>query len=215
MPRPKLRREHSGKKRGRPIGNRKGHHRHSRIAFIENQRKIAWALELRDLHQMSWTEIAASMWPLDDEGKPKEGSRPMWTTPQAAQKAVADFAKRIDDDLREEAFKAILRRAARRHAYIASYVSQGSIVHMQEARAIDDQIARLLGLYRNPLTPPMGNGDGGTPTFGMPQVGAIAAVVIQLVDHEGKEVRVIEHEPATAPASSNGHDPSHGGNGAA
>lgn len=113
---------------------------------LEHERKVAYATQLRFIHGMGWLDIANTLWPINEDGSPVEGAEKMWESRQAANSAVLSFAKRALKDVQDEAMSAILVRHSNRQAALANAVSQGRTFEIEQSRAEDEFLAKLLGL---------------------------------------------------------------------
>lgn len=113
----------------------------------DHARKCVHAARLRYMHNVSWEDIAASPWPLDDAGVPVDGAQPMWHSANSAYVAVKRYRENELACYREEAAGILLSHIVWRQTAIAQQVEAGDLYALQQHRAESEHLAKLMGLF--------------------------------------------------------------------
>lgn len=127
---------------------------------VEHARKCGHAVILKYLYEMSWEEVAATLWPVDENGDATAESKPMWNSGNSAFRAVKRFQQGHLIQNREEVIEKALSQVSLRQSMLAAGVSRGDLFAIQQHRAETELLLKITGgcaPAKVSLTTPDGN----------------------------------------------------------
>lgn len=160
---------------------------------VDHARKCGHAVQLKYLYEMSWEEVAATLWPINPDGDPEPDAVPMWNSGNSARKAVTAFQQMHLAQNREDVLQKVLSQIMLRQQALAPAVSRGDMFAIQQHRADSELLMKATGGYAPikiaPTTP-----DGEKP-YESPGADAIESLARKLAGLEAKREEDVPGEP--------------------
>ena len=112
---------------------------------VEHARKCAYAVRLYYIYKNTWSEVAATLWPIGEDGEPVEGAKPMWNSGVAACQSTKRYQRRIVDDVRDDLLGFVVANSMQRQAAMAGAIERGDLFTIQQHRAEDEFLVKVFG----------------------------------------------------------------------
>lgn len=163
---------------------------------VEHARKCAYAVRLYYIYKNTWSEVAATLWPIGEDGEPVKGAKPMWNSGVSACQSTKRYQRRIVDDVRDDLLGFVVANSMQRQAAMAGAIERGDLFTIQQHRAEDEFLVKVFGAgapKKIALTSP----DGEKP-YESPSVIALESITSKLALLAARREEEVSGEPDAA-----------------